>query len=102
MSYTCFFPEANCCGIWRFQTDEPELIKRLQHRVHQDGSPWRIAGRGDVWVFSRSFKNSTNARKHLERTLAKLSSNCFEIQPLRGWKGWEVVRPSDEIKTHSS
>lgn len=93
MSYTCMFPEDSCCGMWRLQTDEPALIKKMQHRTYQSGSPWQVTGRGDIWIFRRSFANSTKAKKCLERTLMRMDENSFKLKPLQGWKGWDVVRP---------
>lgn len=95
MSYTCMFPEEKCCGLWRLQTDDPILIERMQHRTYQYGSPWKVTGRGDIWIFRRSFANLTKAKNHLERTLMRMDDKSYELKPLSGWKGWEVVRPSE-------
>lgn len=101
-SYTCFYPFENCDGDWKLQTDEPALIAKMQHRTHQKGSPWSVVGRGDIWMFSRHFANSTKAKQHLERTLMRMDERSFDLKPLKDWKGWEVCRPSDENKIDST
>ena len=80
--------------MWRLQTDDPVLITRMQQRTYQYGSPWQVTGRGDIWIFGRSFANSAKAKKHLERTLLRMDENPFKLERIRGWKGWEVVRLS--------
>lgn len=92
MNYTCMFPEEKCCGMWRLQTDEPALIERLQHRTYQKDSKWSVTGRGDIWIFRKSFPSSAKAKESLNRTLMQMDENPFELKPLQGWKGWEVIR----------
>jgi hypothetical protein len=95
MSYTCIFPEDQCCGMWRLQTDDPALIERMQRRTYQGESPWKVVGRGDIWIFRRSFANSSKAKQHLERTLMGMDENPIKLSPIRDWKGWEALRPSE-------
>lgn len=91
------FPEEKCCGMWRLQTDYPGLIERMQHRTYQGESKWKVTGRGDIWIFRKSFASSTKAKQHLERTLMRMDENPFNLRPLLGWKGWEAVSLSEEI-----
>jgi len=80
---TSLFAELESCGYWRLQTNEPVLIKIMNGRAKQTGSPWVITGRGliatDPMIYRREFSSSTKAKKSFERILTRLDAGAHEL-----------------------
>ena len=95
---TSLFAELESCGYWRLQTNEPVLIKIMNGRAKQTGSPWVITGRGliatDPMIYRREFSSSTKAKKSLERILTRLDAQEHELVNVTHGKGWVSQSPS--------
>ena len=83
------FAELESSGFWRLQTNEPSLIKVMNARAKQPGSPWMIIGRGlkatDPMIYRREFSSSTKAKKSLERILTRLDAEAHELVNVTTW-----------------
>ena len=95
---TSLFAELESCGYWRLQTNEPVLIKIMNGRAKQTGSPWVITGRGliatDPMIYRREFSSSTKAKKSFERILTRLDAGAHELVNVTHGKGWVSQSPS--------
>jgi len=95
---TSLFAELESCGYWRLQTNEPVLIKVMNARAKQSGSPWKITGRGltatDPMIYRREFSSSTKAKMSFERILTRLDAEAHELVKVTHGKGWEIQSPS--------
>jgi hypothetical protein len=95
---TSLFAELESCGYWRLQTNEPVLIKIMNGRAKQTGSPWVITGRGliatDPMIYRREFSSSTKAKMSLERILTRLDAQEHELVNVTHGKGWVSQSPS--------
>ena len=95
---TSLFAELESCGYWRLQTNEPVLIKIMNGRAKQTGSPWVITGRGliatDPMIYRREFSSSTKAKKSFERILTRLDAGAHELVNVTHGKGWVFQSPS--------
>ena len=95
---TSLFAELESCGYWRLQTNEPSLIKVMNGRAKQPGSPWMITGRGltatDPMIYRREFSSSTKAKKSFERILTRLDAEAHELVKVTHGKGWVFQSPS--------
>ena len=92
------FAELESSGFWRLQTNEPSLIKVMNGRAKQPGSPWMITGRGltatDPMIYRREFSSSTKAKKSFERILTRLDAEAHELVNVTHGKGWVFQSPS--------
>ena len=95
---TSLFVELESSGFWRLQTNEPSLIKVMNGRAKQPGSPWMITGRGltatDPMIYRRESSSSTKAKKSFERILTKLDAQEHELVNVTHGKGWISQSPS--------
>ena len=95
---TSLFAELESSGFWRLQTNEPSLIKVMNGRAKQPGSPWMITGRGltatDPMIYRREFSSSTKAKKSFERILTRLDAQEHELVNVTHGKGWISQSPS--------
>jgi hypothetical protein len=95
---TSLFAELESSGFWRLQTNEPSLIKVMNGRAKQPGSPWMITGRGltatDPMIYRREFSSSTKAKKSFERILTRLDAQEHELVNVTHGKGWVFQSPS--------
>ena len=95
---TSLFAELESCGYWRLQTNEPTLVKIMNARAKQSGSPWVITGRGliatDPMIYRREFSSSTKAKKSFERILTRLDAGAHELVNVGVGKGWVFQSPS--------
>ncbi len=94
---TSLFAELESSGFWRLQTNEPSLIKVMNGRAKQPGSPWMITGRGltatDPMIYRREFSSSTKAKKSFERILTRLDAQEHEMINVGVGKGWVFQSP---------
>jgi len=95
---TSLFAELESSGFWRLQTNEPSLIKVMNGRAKQPGSPWMITGRGltatDPMIYRREFSSSTKAKKSFERILMRINAEAHELVNVTHGKGWVFQSPS--------
>jgi hypothetical protein len=95
---TSIFAELESCGFWRLQTNDPTLVKVMNARAKQTGSPWMITGRGltatDPMIYRREFSSSTKAKKSFERILTRLDAQEHELVNVTHGKGWVFQSPS--------
>ena len=96
--HTSIFAELESSGFWRLQTNEPSLIKVMNGRAKQPGSPWMITGRGltatDPMIYRREFSSSTKAKKSFERILMRINAEAHELVNVTHGKGWVFQSPS--------
>lgn len=88
--YTCFYPFDSATGDWKIQTDDPELIKVMRERCHNPRSPWRVVGRGDIWMFARYYYGSKEAKRGFQRILDGSALFSYTLSPIKGKSGWEL------------
>ena len=95
--HTSIFAELESSGFWRLQTNDPTLVKVMNARAKQPGSPWRVTGRGlsatDPMIYRRTFSSSTKARVSLERILTRLDAQEHELINVGVGKGWVFQSP---------
>jgi len=93
---TFIFPEMKGKGFWRFQTNYPQLVKHMRLRDWNSKSPWEVTGWGTIWIFRRRFSGSHEAKRSVQRILAKIGYPEIEFTKLE-LGGFETVQKAPPL-----
>jgi len=88
---TFIFQEMKGKGFWRLQTDYPPLVEHMRKRDWSSKSPWKVTGWGTSWIFRRRFSGSHEAKRSVQRILAKIGYSEIEYTKLK-LGGFETVQ----------